>query len=249
VRERLEKELEIAAKIQTSILPRSFDVNDLDIAAQMIPASEVGGDYYDILPVKDGCWIGIGDVAGHGLTAGLEMLMVQSIVAALVRADPDAAPRDHLRVLNHVIFDNIRNRLEQDEHITLTLLHYQAGRVIFTGAHEEIVVCRAAGGECERVHTPGTWLGAIRDISRFSEDTTLELEVGDLMVLYSDGVTEARNSDGLQFGIERLGETIEAARTETVEAIRDRVIATVKAWQAKQEDDISIVVVRRLAAT
>ncbi len=66
--------------MQTSILPRKFAVPGLEISAKMIPASEVGGDYYDVIPVDDGCWIAIGDVSGHGLDAGLVMLMLQSSI-------------------------------------------------------------------------------------------------------------------------------------------------------------------------
>jgi sigma-B regulation protein RsbU (phosphoserine phosphatase) len=243
-KERLEREMEIAMRIQTSILPRIFEVGGLEIAARMIPATEVGGDYYDILPVQDGCWIGIGDVAGHGLTAGLEMLMVQSVVAALVRENPKAAPKNHLRVLNHVLYENIHDRLQQDEHITLTLMRYSQGVVTFAGAHEEILVCRAAGGDCEVIATPGTWLGGMRDIGDVSPDSTLELRAGDLMVLHSDGVTEARDAKGNQFGSDRLCRVIEGARTEPVEVVRDRVIAAVQAWAILQDDDISVVVVR-----
>ena len=244
-KERLEREMEIAMRIQTSMLSRSFDVNGLDIAAHMLPASEVGGDYYDVLPITQGCWIGIGDVAGHGLTAGLEMMMVQSIVAALVRENPNAAPRDHLSVLNHVVYQNIRDRLGQDEHITLTLLRYEGGTVTFAGAHEEIIICRAATGNTERVATPGTWLGAMRDVSRVTRDTTLEMSPGDLMVLYTDGITEARDKHGEPFGIDRLCREIRAHRTESVETIRDRVLETVAAFRVDHDDDVSLVVVRR----
>jgi sigma-B regulation protein RsbU (phosphoserine phosphatase) len=246
-KERLEREMEIAMKIQTSILPKRFDVAGLEIAARMIPASEVGGDYYDVLPVERGCWIGVGDVAGHGLTAGLEMLMVQSVIAALVRANPDAAPKDQLTVLNHVIFENIRDRLDQDEHITLTLMRYADGVVTFAGAHEEIVVLRAGGAACERIATPGTWLGAMRDIAAVTRDSALPLASGDLMVLYSDGVTEAPGAGGVQFGMDRLCTLIEDSRGETAEAIRDRIVAAVQAWQTRHDDDISVMVVRRAA--
>jgi sigma-B regulation protein RsbU (phosphoserine phosphatase) len=243
-KKRLERELEIASRIQTSILPKRLEVAGLEIAARMIPASEVGGDYYDVFPVKNGCWIGIGDVAGHGLSAGLEMLMAQSVIAGLVHHAPDAAPADHVRVLNRVLYDNIRDRLGQDEHVTLTLLRYEDGVFTFAGAHEEILIARAAGGSCEHIDTPGTWLGGMPDVSRVTRDSKLELQPGDLMVLYTDGVTEARGKDGEQFG-DRLPTLIEEVRSEPVEVIRDRVIDAVKAWQVEQEDDISVVVVRR----
>jgi sigma-B regulation protein RsbU (phosphoserine phosphatase) len=244
-KQRLERELEIASRIQTSILPKVFDVAGLEIAARMIPASEVGGDYYDVFAMGDGCWIGIGDVAGHGLPAGLEMLMVQSVIAGLVRHAPRAAPSEHVRVLNQVLYDNIRNRLGQDEHITLTLLRYEGGVFTFAGAHEEILVCRAAGGPCEHIQTPGTWLGGMRDVSKVTRDSKLELLPGDLMVLYTDGITEAMNKQGVQLGDERLTRVIEENRNESAAVVRDRVIEATLAWQAEQDDDISLVVIRR----
>ena len=108
-RQRLEKEMEIAARIQTSILPRDVSVAGLEIAAAMHAATEVGGDYYDVVPVDDGCWIGIGDVAGHGLGTGLVMLMMQSGIGALARKMPDAAPRDLLLALNTMLVENVRD--------------------------------------------------------------------------------------------------------------------------------------------
>src|SRR5262249_7320903 len=151
-----------------------------------IPASEVGGDYYDVFPVVGGGWIGIGDVAGHGLTSGLIMLMVQSTVAALGRQSPGAAPRDIVRVVNEGLFDNIRHRLRNDEHVTLSLMRFHRdGRIVFAGAHEEIVVFRKAAGRCELIPTLGPWLGAMRDVGPVTVDNALRLEDGDLMVLYS----------------------------------------------------------------
>ena len=164
-RQRLEKEMEIAARIQTSILPRDVTVAGLEISAAMHAATEVGGDYYDVVPVDDGCWLGIGDVAGHGLGTGLVMLMMQSGIGALARKMPDAAPRDLLLALNTMLVENVRERLGQHEHATLTLIRYRRdGSLTFAGAHEEMLVRRAATGRCERIETPGAWVGAKRDI-------------------------------------------------------------------------------------
>jgi phosphoserine phosphatase RsbU/P len=247
--ERLERELEIASRIQTSILPRDLAVPELEISARMIPASEVGGDYYDVLPVDArGCWIGIGDVAGHGLTAGLVMLMMQSVVAALVKRSPDASPREIVSQLNVVLYENIRHRLCQDEHATMCLLrHHGGGKVTYAGAHEEIAVFRKATGRCELVRTPGTWLGAKRDIADATVDSELELATGDVMVLFTDGITEAGNAKQEMYGDGRLLAAIEGAATLPVDQIRDRVMDDVRAWMSGQEqaDDLTIVVVRR----
>src|SRR5262252_4287805 len=93
-------ENKIASKIQEAVLPGEVDIEGLEISAGMIPTEAVGGDYYDIIPVKDGCYIGIGDVAGHGLPAGLIMLMIQSTLQGLVTLSPEARPIDLLTALN-----------------------------------------------------------------------------------------------------------------------------------------------------
>jgi len=206
---RLARELEIAQRIQTSILPKAMRVPGLSLSAQMVPATEVGGDYYDVIPCADGCWIGVGDVAGHGLSAGLVMLMVQSAFAALVRTLPEATPRQLVVALNQLIFDNVRNRLGSDEHVTFTALRYfPDGRLIFAGAHEPILIHRQATRRCDLVETPGTWLGVIPDISRATTDTVVQLSPGDVVVLYSDGVLEAASATGQQLGMERLKDAI-----------------------------------------
>jgi serine phosphatase RsbU (regulator of sigma subunit) len=247
-RERMERELAIAERIQTGILPSTFAVPGLDIAGAMQPASEVGGDYYDVLPVPGGCWLGIGDVAGHGLPTGLVMLMLQSVVSGLVHTAPNAAPRDVLLSVNAVLYENIRQRMAQDEHVTLTLLRCDdAGEVTFAGAHEEILLYRARGAELEWVLTPGTWVGARPDIAQVTVDSKLHLYPGDVMLLYTDGVIEALNQAGEAFGPERLAEALRRSAHECAGAIRDAALADLRAWLGTQLDDFSILVVKRPA--
>jgi sigma-B regulation protein RsbU (phosphoserine phosphatase) len=244
-KERLEKELEIATHIQTSILPHNLCVEGLEIAATMLPASEVGGDYYDVLPGAGGCWIGIGDVAGHGLRPGLVMMMLQSVVAALQRSDFNAAPHHVLNVVNEVLYENVRERLHQDEHATLSLLRYFSnGEVVFAGAHEDIVILRAGSPSCELIPTVGTWVGAVRDIADVTPDQRFRLEEGDMILLYTDGVIEATNASGEQFGIERVCRALERERAQSVETIRDRLLAETRAFLSVQHDDIALLVAR-----
>jgi DNA-binding LacI/PurR family transcriptional regulator/serine phosphatase RsbU (regulator of sigma subunit) len=245
-RERLEKEMEIAARIQTSLVSKTVAVPGLDIAATMLPASEVGGDYYDVVPLEGGCWIGIGDVAGHGLQTGLVMLIIQSVLGALVRQRPDAPPREAIAIVNAVMFDSVRQRMGQDEHATLLLLrHDGAGQIRYAGAHEEIVVHRAALRRCERVETLGPVFGAVADLGGTISEASLVLGSGDVMVLYTDGLVEAMNEAGETFGVERLCEALEQVADRPVEAIRDHVIEVARRWMASQRDDISLVVARQ----
>lgn len=244
-RERLEKEMEIAARIQTTIVPKSLVVPGLDVAAVMIPATEVGGDYYDVIPTEEGCWIGVGDVAGHGLQTGLVMVMIQSIVAALVRREPRSSPSEVYGVLNAVLYENVRTRMNQDEHATLTLLRYDRGTFVCAGAHEDIIVYRKSRGECESFETRGPWVGAVPRVQGTLVEMSIALEVGDVMVLYTDGVTEAKDTRGIQFGVERVCAIVERVADQSVQSIRDHLVAAVRSWTQKQEDDVSVLVVRR----
>jgi sigma-B regulation protein RsbU (phosphoserine phosphatase) len=239
------RELAIARQIQMSILPQRVDVEGIEISAGMSPAEDIGGDYYDVLPIASGCWIGIGDVAGHGLGAGLIMVMIQSMVLTLVRANADASPRDLVCLLNRLLYENIRGRLNQDDHVTLCLMRYRAdGTVVFAGAHEEILVWRTTTGRCERICTSGAWLGAIPDIEKVTDDQAVQLQPGDLMVLYTDGVIESRKETGEQFGLDRLVDIVENHSSEPADAIRLHMMAALDAWTDRHEDDITLIVVR-----
>ncbi len=249
-KDRLEKEMEIAAQIQTSILPRKLEAVGLELAGRMVTASEVGGDYYDVIPTKDGCWVGIGDVAGHGLTAGLVMMMLQSVVSGLCRAVESLTPARAVTLANEVLYDNLRNRLESRVHITLTLLRFESnGRVVFAGAHEEMVLLRKGAEKCEMIETPGTWVGGMQDVSAVTTNSELQLGEGDLLVLYTDGVTEARDAKRAQFGLEGLCAEVERSRTEPVADIRDRLLSAVEKWTVDRDDDLTIVVLRHRATT
>jgi serine phosphatase RsbU (regulator of sigma subunit) len=245
VTERVEREMEIAARIQSSLLPSDIAVPNMEVAACMVPATDVGGDYYDVLSLDGVSWIAIGDVSGHGLTAGLVMLQAQSAVSALIRQKPSATPREILGQANAVLCENVRTRLRQDDFMTMSLLSFdRAGRVRIAGAHEEFLVCRASDGKCERLPTKGTWLGVKPDVERFMEETEVRLHDGDLLVLYTDGITEARSNTREQFGPDRLALAVEQVRTEPCIDIRKHVLDQVTRWTVRQEDDMTLVLLR-----
>ena len=239
-----QRETQIAARIQASILPGQVDVEGLEIAAGMLPTELVGGDYYDIIPVKDGCWIAIGDVAGHGLAAGLIMLMIQSTLHGLVKLTPDAHPRDLVCALNAVLFENIRRRMKRREHVTFCLVRYWAdGRIVFAGAHEDILISRAQGG-VEALTPAGSWLGAIQDVGKFTVDKSDQLQPGDVMLLYTDGVIEARNLAGVPFGYETLKQVFKQLSQTGPLGIRNGIVDAVSAWTPTLDDDLTLVAIR-----
>jgi serine phosphatase RsbU (regulator of sigma subunit) len=245
-----EREMAIARQIQTSILPQRLEVPGLEIAAGMVTASEVGGDYYDLLLTDDGgCWLGIGDVSGHGLDAGLVMLMIQSGLATLMRSSPHADPARLVGLLNEMLYENIRVRLGREDFATLSLFRFHPdGRFVVAGAHEDMLIWRARSEQCEEMATVGTWVGVLKRAERHMKNQENRLDPGDLMVLYTDGITEAKSPAGEQFELTRLAEVLAAAHAEPAEVICRRILERVAAWSSEQADDQTLVVVRRRAA-
>lgn len=245
--EALKNELALARHIQTALLPRAPAVPGLEISAEMRPFAEVGGDYYDVLPVRDGCFVGVGDVAGHGLNAGLVMLMIQSSISTLVRGEEGLTrtPKEIVSTVNQVIFENLHARLEKPGHATLVLLRLEtSGHVTYAGAHEPVLLWRRVDGRTEILETPGTWIGGVPDVRSVTVDTRVVLADGDVLVLYSDGLTEARNAQGEMFGVERLGEELERKGAGSVREIREALMNAVLAWGTSVDDDLTLVVVR-----
>ncbi len=244
-KERLARELEIAARIQTSILPRNMSVDGLEITAKMMTATEVGGDYYDVLPTERGCWIAIGDASGHGLTSGLVMMMAQTGVATLVHSEPHAKPSAVLRTLNRVLFENVHDRLQAERHMTLSLLRFDKnGTLVVAGAHMDAVVWRAATQTIEMLATKGTFLAITDDIDHVNVEQQWSLQTGDLLVLLTDGVTEAEDAKGTQFGYEGVVEEIEARATQPVGVIQNALFDAVTRHSPMLADDCTIVVLR-----
>src|SRR5204863_5667903 len=124
-------------------------------------------------------------------------------VASLVRANPNANPRDVLTTLNRVVFENIHVRLEADRHMTMSLMRYRKdGSFTVAGAHMDAVVWRAATQTTELLRTKGTFLAIADDIDEVTVENTWQLSPGDVLVLLTDGVTEAEDAEGHQFGYE-----------------------------------------------
>jgi PAS domain S-box-containing protein len=245
---RMSAELDVTKRLQQMMLPRSEDLRriaSLDISGFMDPAAEVGGDYYDVVSQDGGVVCSIGDVTGHGLESGVIAIMVQTAVRTLL-ASGHYESRKFFEVLNRVLYDNIR-RMNCDRNLTFSLLHYQDKLVTISGQHEEVLVVRD-NGVLERHDTLnlGFPLGLEEDISRFIGETTVPLRSGDVMVLYTDGITEAMNRAGDTYGIDRLSEAVRMSHAQPADAICKAVLSSLHEYTAGEVllDDISLLVVK-----
>ena len=246
---RMGAELDVARQIQQMILPKLAElevIEGIDLAGFMEPADEVGGDYYDVLHTDGVVTVGIGDVTGHGLESGILMLMTQTAIRTLQEIK-ERDPVRFLDTLNRTIYKNVQ-RMNSEKNLTLAVLNYSEGRVSISGQHEETLVVRS-GGQIEHIDTMdlGLPIGMTDDIADFIDHTFVELNSGDGLVLYTDGIPEAFDIKKKQYGIERLCEIISHNWQYSAQEIKQAVIDDVRAFIGKQKifDDITLVVFKQ----
>jgi phosphoserine phosphatase RsbU/P len=245
----MSNELDLIKEMQQLILPKPEEIQaiqDLDIAGFMEPADRVGGDYYDVLYADGVVTIGIGDVTGHGLESGILMVMTQASVRTLQEIK-EADPVRFLDTLNRTIYKNVQ-RMNSDKNLTLAILNYAEGIISISGQHEEILVVRK-GGQIERIDTIdlGFPIGLDDDIAHLISQTTVELAAGDGVVLYTDGIPEARDIDRKFYGLERLCEVVSVNWHLSSQQIEQAVIDDLRGFIGEQKvfDDITLVILKR----
>ncbi len=246
---RLSAELEVTQRLQMMLLPKEKElsqIEELEIAGFMEPADEVGGDYYDVLQHHGRITIGIGDVTGHGLESGVLMLMVQTAVRTLMENN-ETDPKRFFEVLNRTIYKNVQ-RMDSDKNLSLCLVDYHDGVLSLSGQHEEMVVVRS-GGEVERVDTIdlGFPIGLEETIKDFVFQAQVYLNPGDVVILYTDGITEAENHLGVHYGLEQLCWVVQQNWQQSAKDIRQAVIQDVRSHIGVEKvyDDITLVVLKQ----
>jgi serine phosphatase RsbU (regulator of sigma subunit) len=246
---RMGSELDITRRLQEMVLPKREELQKiipLDISGYMKPATEVGGDYYDVLHHNGHVKLGIGDVTGHGLESGMLMIMVQTAVRTLLESEEND-PLRFMDILNRTIYGNVQ-RMQSDKNLTLALVDYHDGVMKLTGQHEELLLVRS-GGKVERIDTIdlGFPIGLEENISDFIADTEVTLAAGDGVVLYTDGITEAENVKGLQYGLDRLCDIVSLHWQKSADLIRQAVVDDLYAFIGDHHiyDDITLLICKQ----
>ena len=243
-REILQRELAIAREVQTRLLPKHEPViQGLQTAGLCRPAQSIGGDYYDYLTLADGSFaLAIGDVAGKGVPAALLMSNLQAALRGLTVSSTLDAPALTSQ-LNQLVYDSTPS----NRFITFLYSIYEpaTGRwICCTAGHNPAALLRADSSEVEWLRTKGLGLGLKRS-ARF-EQLERTLASGDLLLLFTDGLTEAVNPSGDEFGEGRLVEALVRHRRLPAALLRDALVSDVDAFaaEAPQHDDMTLIVVR-----
>jgi sigma-B regulation protein RsbU (phosphoserine phosphatase) len=243
-RERLDQELEIARSVQQRLFPQERPaIRETEYAAACVPAQSVGGDYYDyIQSARGGLIFAVGDVCGKGVAAALLMANLQASLRSLVASGMDD-PAEILTLLNRLIYGaSPRNRF-----ITLWLGAWDPAKraLRFASAGHGDAWFTHNGDAPARAVARGVGLGLTRNAAYRA--SSLELSPGSLLAVATDGIAEARNPSGDEFGEEAFASSlVHASHEESPQATVERVISEVDAFgvSAPQHDDITLFVLR-----
>jgi serine phosphatase RsbU (regulator of sigma subunit) len=245
-KERLDEELKLGRAIQMALLPDTAPrASNLVVQGVMIPAREIGGDYFDFIeqPDKEGLSVVIGDVSGKGVAAGLLMAIAKTAISIYSREEDD--PQEILRRTNsilhqHMLGENFMSMLYMRWNSRAQSLRYASA------GHEHIIVCRRQGREkIEAIPSGGFVLGLTPDVTGMLAAGELSLNVGDKLVLYTDGVIEAMNSRREMFELENLVRIVEKYAAQDATTLMGSIKSEIFEFMAgaSQHDDITIVVI------
>ncbi len=247
-KKRLDQDLQVAHEIQRILLPSSSpEVNGYQISGINIPARQVSGDYYDYVPVdSEHCGVAIADVSGKGVPASLIMAMCRSVLRS--QAGGQHSPAAVLRLVNEQLFPDIK----EDMFISMAyaVLDRNSSMVTLCRAgHDAPLHYSAREKTVQRVNPPGMALGIDSGsvFDRVTADFSLRLEPDDCLILYTDGVTEALDAEGEEFGMDKLIQSILASASDGAAAVITRLTDDLRAFVGKhpQHDDITMIVIRK----
>lgn len=245
VKERISQELEVASRIQKTILPKNItNIYGLQIANYFEPAKEVGGDYYDYTVKDDENFsITIADVSGKGVPAAFLMALGRSILKTLERQGE--SPADNLRNLNQIIYPDIT------EDMFITMLHSNFNRktkiLTYSNAgHNPLIVYRAKEDTMELYSVKGVAIGFMQGYNY--KQGEIKLEKGDIVLYYTDGITEAENPNKELFGFDRLKKVIYDNKFNDVDTIKENILNEINIFRRDypQVDDLTFVVIKNV---
>lgn len=248
-KQQLDRDLDTAREIQTILLPRGVPViPGYALAAANVPATQVSGDYYDFIRIDENRWgLAIADVSGKGVPASLIMAMGRTLLRT--QAAGLSSPAEVLRRVNRLLHPDIR----PDMFITMAYLVLDTVTGEITSAkagHDAPLLYRARTGQIEPLQSPGLALGIDSGevFDTVLDDCTIRLEPGDLLVAYTDGVSEAFNQTGEEFGREQIQATLLHQASGSPEDVVENLLQRVTRFQgdAVQNDDITLVALKRL---
>jgi sigma-B regulation protein RsbU (phosphoserine phosphatase) len=247
-KKRLDHDLEIARDIQRILLPSEAPaINGFQISGINVPARQVSGDYFDYIHVDDErLGVAIADVSGKGVPASLIMAICRSVLRAEAARNP--SPADVLRKVNRQLYPDIK----EDMFISMAYLilnHQNDGIILARAGHDAPLWYQRQSQSVTPVKSPGMVVGIDSGsvFDRLTVDFAVPLERNDCLVLYTDGLTETLNTEGDEFGVDRMMESVRASANDGAQAIVKRIIEDVRDFTGSvpQNDDMTLIAIRK----
>jgi serine phosphatase RsbU (regulator of sigma subunit) len=246
-KERLDHEINLAAQIQKDFIPKEIpSIEGIDVSASIVPATEVGGDCYDFIKKGDDLLIFIGDVTGHGVSAGLVEAITSSLVFTFAHIHEHT--KDNLADMNYVINKKTRPNVFVTCVMGTWLTKDSTFRYANAG-HDPVIHYKSKEGKATLLEKGSLALGMVPDIKEMIKENEIKMESGDLVVLYTDGIPEAWNGAKEQFGMDRFIKLVEQhAKLPSAQNIHDGLVQGVRMHmgEKEQEDDITLIVIKKL---
>jgi phosphoserine phosphatase RsbU/P len=258
---RLNREMDIAKNIQTSILPRAIEMDGYEADAQMITASEVGGDLYDIVKSGEANYLDIADVAGHGLPAGITALIHMAALHASLRAcealDGTLDVSALYDIVNKVLVEINKERIGSDKFMTCNILAQRGDAIDYAGSHLIGLVFRSESGEVEEIEGMqgrAAFLGISERAVSSDSRGRIVMKAGDLLLLYTDGLIEARDMNDRFFGVAGLKDALKSVARGPLGEAKQEILERLKSfaetgdrkrYEGNYADDVSLVLIRR----
>jgi sigma-B regulation protein RsbU (phosphoserine phosphatase) len=247
-KKRLDHDLEIARDIQRILLPAEAPkVNGFEISGMNIPARQVSGDYFDYIKVdEERLGVAIADVSGKGVPASLIMAICRSVLRSQAIGNP--SPADVLQKVNRQLYPDIK----EDMFISMAYLvldHVRGGVTLARAGHDAPLLYKHKSQTVASLKTPGMVVGIDSGdvFDRLTTDVPVPLERNDCILLYTDGITEALDSEGNEFGLERTIASVQSSAKEGAQAMVTRLIDDLRNFvgSTPQNDDITMIAIRK----
>ena len=239
---RIDSDLLVARQVMEDLIPRTIPpLEGFDVAGVNEASFEVGGDYYEFIPLPDDRWgIVIADVVGKGIGAALLVSAIRASMYALVGRE--LATRAVMRRANRFFHDSV----EEGKYVTLfyAVLDVPSRRMIYVNAGHQPPIVLRANGDVEELRSGGVPLGMFESPRYF--EGVAALDVGDLFVLYTDGIVESSDARDNHYGRRRLVSTLEASRTESADDICGHVMQDVRTFSFGSQDDRTLLVLKAI---
>jgi sigma-B regulation protein RsbU (phosphoserine phosphatase) len=248
-KKRLDHDLQIARDIQRILLPAEApSVNGFEISGLNVPARQVSGDYFDYIKIdQDRLGVAIADVSGKGVPASLIMAICRSVLRSQAIGNP--SPGDVLQKVNRQLYPDIK----EDMFISMAYLvldHVRGAVTLARAGHDAPLLYKQKAQTITPLKIPGMVVGIDSGdvFDRLTKDVAVGLETGDCILLYTDGITEALDSEGNEFGLERTIASIRSSATEGARAIVTRLIDDLRSFvgSTPQNDDITMIAIRKI---